>query len=137
MLLSLMAISAGWMIIEYFRYASSLKSFAPQLATVSQRLHLSTLMNVFVFCGLIHVGSILIWFVAWHYVIVAAYFWNAWTTHLLNKSFVIARVKFLAEADHSEKLSQIVTTLESVIDTESMEPKTLRQLADDLRKIVG
>jgi hypothetical protein len=136
-LLIFMAAGVTWMVSEYFWYAYLVKNANSLFADPSYRKHLDRLMKVFLFCGSIHLFNIVLWFWTPHIIWCLSYYVNAFVTHSLNRWFRRSILsKSLSDSIAESRLHELERAISSVAEAEELPPKTLREWAEELRKMV-
>jgi hypothetical protein len=142
LLLAVLSFGVFWMVGEYFYYAYLLKQSRGLFYDESFRIHLQRLMRVFILCGIIHLTNVLIWFWTPYLLWAVMFYINAALSNRLNNSFNKAiRAKHLSETISQSRLRDIGDRLDRLehvyLGDIEPNPKTLRELAEDLRKMVG
>lgn len=141
LLFGVMSLGVIWMVAEYLYYAHLVKQARGIFYDESFRNHLHKLMQVFLFCGVIHLFNIISWI--WTpYLIWASCFWiNAALASHLNKAFRRAiQSKRLSETLAESRLNEVRDVLDHVDlgDLQAQIPsKSLTELIDELRRKTG
>lgn len=134
-----------WMVAEYFRYAYLVNQSEELFPDPAYRAHLKKLVVVFLFCGAIHLFNIVSWVWTPYLIWATCFYVNAWASHRLNRSFAKAiKARKLIETESAKRLRDIRERLSEEhprYELGDIEPytasKTLVQLIEDLRKIIG
>jgi hypothetical protein len=123
-----------WMVIEYVRFARANRYAMTLIDSETYKEYHRWLERVFVECGAIHViNGIIAYVFTPYWLVVGMTLHNAWQTRRLNASKLTLRASMAMQRNELEAF-RLEKAREVLGDNTH---KTLRQLADELKQIVG